>query len=273
MPKLTDETLMHYADGLLASPETEHVEKMLAEDKDLRSRLQIFRLTGRELGDLMQDHVNSPVPQKLRECLREPSPEPFSLTGLYQHLVQIPAIVREKLRLSDSWGLNPSMAMAVLALTAGLGLGWLFRGDGATNPAGWDDLIRLEGSQLVAQGGLERTLENAPSGDMSNVALSDDRQIGIGIKMTFRDEAGDYCRQYEMAVPSSRNYTGVACRSGGDWVVKIQAMTAPSRPENDRIVPANGGDRLAMDAAIGALVFGAPLTGEEEAAVLNNDWK
>jgi hypothetical protein len=95
----------------------------------------------------------------------------------------------------------------------------------------------------------------------------------MGVTMTFQNETGDYCRQYEVAGQASWNYTGVACRSDGDWVVKFQAMTAPSQPAADGYVPASGGDRLAIDAAIGALVVGVPLTGEEEAAVLSNGWK
>jgi hypothetical protein len=193
--------------------------------------------------------------------------------NVYRRLKNVSASAFEGLRFSGDWGLKPSMAMAALALMVGLGIGMSFRGDRPTDVADWEDLIRLNGNQLVAQGELEQTLENAPSGETSNVALSDNRQIGMAVRMTFNNEAGDYCRQYEITVPGARNYTGVACHSGGEWVVKIQAMTAPSQSNTDRIVPANGGDRLAIDAAINALVVGAPLNGEEEAAVLNNGWK
>jgi anti-sigma factor RsiW len=273
MPKLTDETLMFYADGLLASPEAEHVQKMLADDKDLLARLQVFKLTGRELGDLMEDHVNAPVPQRLLDCFAEPSPEPSILMHAYRGLRSVFASAFEGLRFSGDWGLKPSMAMAALALMVGLGIGMSFRGDRPTDVAEWDDLIRANGNQLVAQGALEQTLENAPSGETSNVALADNRQIDMAVRMTFKNAAGDYCRQYEIAVPDARNYTGIACHSGGEWVVRIQAMTAPSQSDADRIVPASGSDRLAIDAAINALVFGAPLNGEEEAAALGNGWK
>jgi hypothetical protein len=221
----------------------------------------------------MQDHLNSAVPQRLLDTLAKTSPEPFRLSAVFQRIIQLPAVALEKLRLSGNWGLDPSMAMAAVALFAGLGMGWLLRGNESADLAGLGDLIRYEGSQFVAEGNLEQTLENVPSDGIANVALSDQRQIGIGVTMTFRNEAGDYCRQYQMAEQASWNYTGVACRSDGNWVVKFQAMTAPSQPATDGFVPASGGDRLAIDAAIGALVFDGPLTGEEEAAALSNDWK
>lgn len=270
MPKLTDETLMLYADGLLGSHEAEHVEKVLAQDSDLRSRLQIFKLTGRELGDLMQDHVNSPMPQRLLDTLAKPSPEPFSLAAVYQRFVRFSADVVENLR-SRGWGLDPAMAVAAVALVAGLGLGLLLRGHEATTVAGLEEFIRRDGKQLVAQGSLEQTLNNALSNG-ANIAPSSSNH-GIGVTMTFQNEAGDYCRQYQITERADWNYTGVACRSDGNWVVTFQALTAPSQPAADGYIPASGGDRLAIDAAIGALVYDRPLTGGEEAAALRSGWK
>jgi hypothetical protein len=53
----------------------------------------------------------------------------------------------------------------------------------------------------------------------------------------------------------------------------MQAITPPANSGADRFVPATGGASLAMDVAIGALVFGPPLNNEEEATVIRERWK
>jgi hypothetical protein len=53
----------------------------------------------------------------------------------------------------------------------------------------------------------------------------------------------------------------------------MQAITPPANSGADRFVPATGGPSLAMDVAIGALVFGPPLNNEEEATVIRERWK
>jgi hypothetical protein len=52
----------------------------------------------------------------------------------------------------------------------------------------------------------------------------------------------------------------------------MQAITPPANSGPDRFVPATGDAGVAMDAAIGALVFGSPLTGKEEATVIREGW-
>lgn len=271
MPKLTDETLMLYADGLLVSPEKEHVEMLLTEDKKLRSRLNVFRLTGPGLGMLMEDHINSPVPDSLMNCLAERAPKRFSFARAQESLTGILDLVMHKLGSAANWSLQPVLA-AVLALIAGVGLGWQFPGGADSNIAFLGQLVQLEEDLLVAQGNLQQILENSISGTNSTVTLSDSRQVAIGARMTFRNEAGDNCREYEITNPATEYYAGVACRIDGKWVVRIQSMTAPHATGSNRIVPASGGDRLAMDAIVNALVAGAPLAHEEEAALINNHW-
>lgn len=262
---------MLYADGLLVSPEREHVEMLLTEDKTLRSRLQVFRLTGPDLAMLMDDHVKAPVPDRLMNSLFEYAPERFSFARSFGSLNQFNDLVLKKLNSIKNWGFQPVLAV-LLAIVAGVGLGWQFRGDAGGKVASLGQLIELEENQLIARGSLQKTLENAASGTNSTVALSDSLQIAIGARMTFRNEAGDFCREYEITSPATEYYSGVACRADGKWVVRIQSMTAPHASGSDRIVPASGGGRLAMDAAVGALVFGAPLSHEEEAAIINDHW-
>ncbi len=271
MPKLTDETLMLYADGLLDPPDRDHVEELLADDEEMRARLNVFHLTGRQLAALLQHHVDAPVPKRLRDALMEEKPE-WSGAGGARRLSRFPNFRLPKLCVTGIQALQPALA-AGLAMIAGIGLGWLLRGEAANNAVPLGDLVQMEGNRLFAVGALQRTLETVPSGRKSTLTLSGNREIDLGVKMTFRNETRDYCREYQITMPSTERYVGVACRVGRQWAVEIHAITAPSFSASDRTVPASGGDSLAMDAAVGALVFGDPLTGEEERTVIRDRWK
>lgn len=271
MPKLTDETLMLYADGLLDTSDRGEVEKHLAEDRELRARLQVFRLTGRELADLLEDHVNAPAPNRLRDFVLEHQGGYSHDAGLYRHLYHLPKSWLKKLRVTEVWSFETA-SIAGVAIIAGFALGWAFRGDTPSNATALSDLIQIDRNRLFAREGLAQALEMTPSRQKVALALAENRKIDLEIRMTFRDEARHYCRQYEISMAAAERYIGIACRIGAQWSVEFQALTASQRSVSDGIIPAGGGNSLAMDAAVSALIDGEPLTREDEAAILKDGW-
>lgn len=268
MTKLTDEMLMYYADGLLASPEKERVEQLLAEDPASHARLQVFSTTGNELASLLQAHVEAPVPQRLLDFVASQDVAPAT-TGRRRFKWARLKQRAEALRAPLMWPLNPAFA-AGIALVAGIGLGWLIRGGGVDKAAIPGDLVRIESNGLFASEPLRHALDTLPSGSETPQAVSGGGTLRFKVKMTFRNEARDYCREYEAVAGASEHYAGVACGSGGRWIVKIQALVAPSGSRN-QTAPAGGG-RTAMDAVVDALIDGNPLTISEEAAAITNGW-
>src|SRR5262249_9185250 len=69
---LSDETLMAYADGQLTLAEVARIERLLASDPGLRARFGVFRTTGRELASLFDDHLNAPLPSRLKRFTPAP---------------------------------------------------------------------------------------------------------------------------------------------------------------------------------------------------------
>jgi hypothetical protein len=67
-------------------------------------------------------------------------------------------------------------------------------------------------------------------------------------------------------------YAGIACRRGGEWDVRIQALVPPAPPAG-QITPANGDANAAMDAVIGAWSSGDAIVGEDEAAIIGKGWR
>ena len=167
--------------------------------------------------------------------------------------------------------LRQSVPLAAgLALLVGLGLGWLTRGTPEISAAG--NLVRVEGSRLIAQGALQDALETLPSGHETAASL-DGRSLRLGVKMTFEDQSGIYCRQYQITIPPSESYSGVACRTGAEWAVRIQALLPPASKAAERTSPADSGTGTAMDTVVGAWIAGNPVVGDEEAALMRKGWR
>jgi putative transcriptional regulator len=176
-----------------------------------------------------------------------------------------------ELRFSEFLDLKPAIA-ASMAVIAGIGLGWLLRGGIADHAVVLDDLVQIETNRLVARGALQTALETLASGAQTTAISPEGRTLRLGIKMTFQSQAGDYCRQYDIASASPKRYSGVACRIGDEWTVKVQALVPPSRSASEQTIPAGAGADAAMDAVVGALIAGDPLVGADEAALLAKGW-
>ena len=174
-------------------------------------------------------------------------------------------------RVRNMWDFKPALVAG--SLLVGIGLGWVLRGTTAGNAVSLDDLVQIESNRLIALGPLRTGLETLPStGHTASILSQGRRDIQVGIKMTFKNQAGDYCREYRIASGSAGRHTGVACRTGDQWAVKIQALLPPSHSASEQTMPAGGADS-AMDTAVGALIDGDPLADADEAALLSRGWK
>jgi hypothetical protein len=275
MTRLTDETLMLFADGLLDGAEGERVGRLAAESPDLSARLNIFHVTGQGLARLFDEHANAPVPARLQAFLAGQHAGPSSVAASDRWRRAMAALSAARMRIprrTVAWN-GPAALAASLALIAGIGLGWLLRGEPGSGGTDLRDFVQVENNRLLARGALEKGLETWASGGDVTVASGGSEQVRIRVKMTFRDEARDYCRQYEITTALQERHSGVACRIGGQWTVAMQALLPPSRPSHDRTVLAGSGSNAAMDAAVGAMINGDPLGRGEETAIIRDGWQ
>jgi anti-sigma factor RsiW len=273
MTTLDDETLMRFADGLLDAPEGSRVKQLVAKDAALRARLDAFRATGRDLARLFDAHLSTPVPPRLLDAAAQAgpaagTPPPTKLSDRRRPLARAG---REWRSLPAAW--QSAALAASVAVVAGIGLGWLLHGAPNGPDTALSPFVQLERQRLLASGPLQTALESAASGSPRAVALADREDARLLVKMTFQNEAGDYCRQYEIAAPSRERIAGVACRVGGQWSVAMQAVLPPSVSAAERTVPADASQNGAMDAAIGAIIAGDPVVGDQEAAIIRNGWR
>ncbi len=173
------------------------------------------------------------------------------------------------LRLDERRHRQTAMAAAI-AIVIGVGLGWLVRGAPETNSVA--GLMRVDGRHLVARGPLDSVLNQLPSGS-GRTKFVRGHSLQFGVKMTFQDQAGNYCRQYRIAAAPSEYYSGIACLNGDDWLVKIHALVPSGSSAVDKTVPADGEASSAMDAVIGTWMAGNPIVGSEETAIIGRGWR
>lgn len=168
--------------------------------------------------------------------------------------------------------LIPALAASV-AMIVGIGFGWILHGQTEGKGVLLDEVVGIEGSRLIARGPLQSTLETSPSGPQVAVTSPQGKQFRLSVKMTFQNAAGDYCREYRIASASPERYAGLACRSGGQWTIRIQALLPPARSASEQTIPAGATGDAAIDTAIGALIEGDPLAVTDEAALISRSWK
>ncbi len=138
-------------------------------------------------------------------------------------------------------------------MTAGallvVGLGGYFVGGGGQSVA------RLD------QPGIVEALKSVPSGKSVLIGNQGDRFSSIA---SYRETNGKLCREFEVDRGDASSVVAVACAAGEAWEIHFSVLAAQTSEGN---APASSLE--ALDAYLSAVEAGAPLSLEEEAAVLS----
>lgn len=273
MTKITDETLMLYVDGALDLAEREQVETLLASNSEASERVQVLRTLGRSLAELMYGHVQMPAPQRPPGSIAPPQIEPAPPAGDQRdHRSAWFEKWAGVLHLPPALSFNAGMASAMVLIVVA-SAGWFAHGNGGSQGIVSGDLVHIENNRVFAKAPLLSVLETFSSG--TGVKLPD---LGRGtanlvVHMTFRNEARDFCREYEIAGTSPERYGGIACRdSTGQWSVVMHALIAPSPTSSGQIVPA-GSANPAIDSVVLSHMDGNPLEMRDEASAIARGWR
>lgn len=232
---IDDAKLMAYADGELAPNERAEIERAVAADPALRAQLEAHQRLRSELSQAYAGVTDEPVPERLTAAARGAAPSAQVVDLSARRAARVSWSARE-------WG-----AMAA-SLAGGLIIGF-----GAMNAQA--PLIAVTADGMDARGALARALDGQ---------LASDEAGAVRIGLTFRDQAGAFCRTFEL---TERGTAGVACRDEGGWDV---AMTAAQ--------PAQGEVRMASApqailTAVDAMIDGEPLDATQEAQARDAGWR
>jgi hypothetical protein len=240
-----DETLMAYADGELDAGTARAVAAAAATDAALAQRIAMFARTRDALSEAAKARPLAPLSPALdarvEEILRNARPEPSgTVVPFRRRSVAAPAY-------------RPMAAAAALALAVGVAGGFLVSQVTGARESGAIGIAALDVP------GITDALDTLPSGE--RVAIAGGEIAGIA---SFLNADGELCREFEFDRTGGDTVVSVACRGGEGWEPRL-AIVAPAADETG-YAPASSLDTL--DAYLGAIGAGAPLTPEDEAAAL-----
>jgi hypothetical protein len=229
--RVTREELAAFADGQLEEPRRSEVAAAVAADPGLAAEVEQHRALKDKLAAHFAPSLDQPVPESLTARLGGAEPKVADHTAARQ---------RKVARGIPRWGwiVGPALA-ASLALAV-----FLPREDGVPEGYATRKLASALDDQLVAT-----QASDAPT----------------RILLSFRDDAGQYCRAY-----SDNSQSGIACKDEAGWRISaIAAGTAPAK--GDYRTAGSAAARImaiAQDAAVGPA-----LTAEEEQAAKAKGWR
>lgn len=254
--KISDETLMAYADGELDAAARAAVDSAMLEDPAIAERVAEHRALRRRIEAAYSAELSEGVPDRLLAAARSDN----GARG--EKVVNIKdareSIERNGLRARrpmPQWRMTGSIAAAVIA---GVGLGYFMWGH--QEPA----LMRDADGALVAGGQLATALSSQLAAERSPAST-----VRIGV--SFLEKSGAYCRTFELSGAVSPS--GLACRHGGAW--RIDAlMQEPGHARGEPEYRTAGSPMPAgILKSVEDRIAGEPLDQAAEKAARDRGWK
>jgi len=164
--------------------------------------------------------------------------------------------------------LFPAAIAASLALIAGYGAG-------SQNQQAPKEALPTLIAQIDEQHPYFSLLEQSASG--TEVSLGDDPSIVGRVALTYVNEGGQYCREFN-ARESGTSVHGVACRSNGQWQLGAMQQTrmasaSASDPDGNTYAPVSDNTASAIEAYLDETMADDPLGRGAEEALIAKGWQ
>jgi len=248
---VSDETLMAYADGEADAATRAIIEAAMREDPEVRRRIAEHRAMRETMQGAFSAVLDEPVPQRLIDAARGRTAAPAG------NVVDL-ADARRAAASRSPVGIRSRRPAAMAAsLLVGVALGYL-------GLHGASPLVKTSPSgELLAGAGLAAALTNQ---------LSEDRSPGLVAitGLSFRAKTGDYCRTFSLA--GTHSSSGLACREGDGWKIKVLAQSPPAPASSSNFRPAASDDPPAVRAAVEESIDGEPLDRAGEITARQAGW-
>lgn len=238
--KITDETLSAFLDSELSPSEMEAVRERLATDPSLTDRLAELAAVDSELKSHYGEIDDRPMPEAVTRMLAKNNQETPKPTE--SNVVPFPWWRRLR---------EHSGKAIAAAVVAGLAMAqWL------TMPSG-DNAVWSEVATI---------LDSRPSGETYSV----NGDIELTPRLTFRNQSGEWCRQFRFESQSNASEQ-IACRTNsGQWEQRVQVETGQPVAA-DGYQTASGGSVL--DHQLDRMMSTPPVGLEKEHELLELNWQ
>lgn len=235
MMVIDDEMLMAFVDGELDEIGRARVERALAEDPDLRARLDTQQRLRARLAAHYGPVAEEQVPERFRAMLES-------------NVVAFPAAAPRAAR--PLW-----QTLTALAATLVLGLAV---GRTLLAPVPAAGPFAVEGGAMVARGALAEALE-------TQLASAQPRDAATRIGVTFVRNDGRACRTFD-----SRPAAGIACRSDNGWQVVMTAAGSGAQGADYRQA---GSENLLVQQTAQEMMAGEPYDDAAERRARDSGWR
>jgi hypothetical protein len=251
--RISEETLMAYADGEGDAATRASVEAAMREDPDIAQRIARHRAMREAMKGAFSAVLEEPVPERLIAAARGRTAPALAAGHTVVDLAGARAARNRKAAGGSAQRWQP-FALAA-SLLVGLGAGYLtWHGSGT--------LIEANSGGLVA---------GAALADALSTQLSDDRSANaVAVTgLSYRNKAGGYCRTFSLSGTDAAS--GLACRDGTRW--KIKALAQSARGQSDtNFRMAGSALSPAIRAAVEESIDGEPLDRAAEIAARQAGW-
>lgn len=239
---IEEELLIAYADGECSDADRARVEAALAEDPALREQLAQHRRVAARLNAHFGPVVEAPVPDRLAALLQKQEADVIDFAS-----ARAARDDRKHLPGWANWGaIAASLAVGIMAGQLAL-------------PGRSGGIVESRQGTLVAQGELAKALD-------VQLASAQDDEAKVRMGVSFRDQAGRYCRSFETGT-----LAGIGCRGADGWQLPIiHASEGPGSGGGYR--QAGSGDPLVLQAAT-AMMQGNALDADMERKARDNGWR
>lgn len=257
----SDETLMAYADGLLDRRGMREVEAALQRDPTIAQRIEAFRETGRRLralGRAQEDIPSDALIGRIR-ALAAGAQDAQATGG--------PPVVDLAARrpAPESGGLRRRVPLWQVPLAASIFLAIGLWGGDLAGPEGSDEPDAAQMALLDSEP-VHEALRQTPAGQRRTLSGGGD----MTLISSFSNADGQLCREFEIGWPDRPTVVSVSCHVPGlepdGWSTQLAVLAAPA--EDQGYAPASSLETL--DAYLGAIGAGPPLSDEDEAEALAN---
>ncbi len=255
---LTDEQLSAYIDGELAASDMELIRRMLEDNDALSARLARLKRMDQIITAAYGSITDEPIPDPVLSLLAPATNAPKS--DLHSDNI-FPLPNGRTLHIPKQWH-APLAAAAALAVGVSIGL----QLSPNIHPNRTAPMIA---GIIDKSSPLHAALETAPSAQP--FMLGTDKGGAITPVLTFKSTDGRFCREFNLR-SSTGGQRALACRLDGTWVVQFAAATN-SKAAGAVYSTASSDVAAQFNELIDVLIDDAPLDADEEAAIIEKQWK
>lgn len=242
----SDEHLSAYLDGELDLAKENALTDALAEDQELRQRLEELRLANDLVKKTYAPIGDEPLPSSVFEAIDD-------------HFADDGKVVRPQARRKKSWLTQWQTPLAAaFAMAAGLTLGGNLVQTADTSEAP----VSLMAGLVSTDSPLHTVLATTPSAQIAVFGETSVKPV-----LTFMTVDGELCREVLIS-NEDRNSRALGCRSGETWTILATVVEPGLSGDGQLFSTAASPASQIFDRTVGSLIVGAPLSAEQEADAL-----